>query len=96
VDFFEPPPRRPEPPQSKRYRTPEWSGPPVAPGVAALDLVLVNTGELAIFVSGPAPWSRDDPPSDGAVLVARGGSGGERRWEQRLWAWPLPPPGEEG
>jgi hypothetical protein len=161
VDFFEPPPRRPAPPQPPRYRRPEWSGPPenVAPGVAALDLVLVNTGELAIFVKGarvyptgfemtltllfreepgiedpigmrpfrharrglpegeipserlrfglrfsdgrkatnidgPAPWSRDDSRPDGAVLVARGGSGGERRWEQRLWAWPLPPPGE--
>lgn len=57
VDFFEPPPRRPEPPQPKRYRTPDWSGPPenVAPGVAALDLVLVNTGELAIFVPERPP-----------------------------------------
>jgi hypothetical protein len=161
VDFFEPPPRRPEPPQPPRYRRPDWSGPPenVAPGVAALDLVLVNTGELAVFVTGarvypagfemtltvlfrgetdvedpigmrafhrrrrgapedeiaperlrfglrfadgrkatnvggPPPWSPGEPPPDGAALTERGGSGGERRWDQRLWAWPLPPPGE--
>jgi len=162
VDFFEPPPRRPEPPQPQRYRQPEWLGPPdnVAPALAPLDLVLVNTGELAIFVTGarvyptgfemtltvlfreetdvedpigmrlfhrrgrrgaledqippeqlrfglrfadgrkatnvgePAAWSRGDGRPEGAVLLARGGSGGERRWDQRLWAWPLPPPGE--
>ncbi len=57
VDFFEPPPERLEPPQPPRYRRPEWSGPPenVALGVAALDLVLVNTGELAIFVPERPP-----------------------------------------
>jgi hypothetical protein len=161
VHFFEPPPRQPEPSQLTRYRQPEWSGPPenVAPALAALELVLVNTGELAVFVTGarvyptgfemtltalfrgetdvedpigmrafhrrrrgapddqippeqlrfglrfadgrkatnvgePAAWSRGEGRPEGAVLLARGGSGGERRWDQRLWAWPLPPPGE--
>jgi hypothetical protein len=161
VDFFEPPLRRPERPQPPRYRQPEWRGPPenVAPALAPLDLVLVNTGELAVFVTGalvyptgfemtltalfreetdvedpigmrqfrrhrrgagedeiapeqlrfglrfadgrkatnvggPVAWDQGEPPPDGALLVGRGGSGGERRWDQRLWAWPLPPPGE--
>lgn len=159
MDFFEPPPRRAEPPEPKRYRTPEWTGPPdnVAPAVAAVELVFVNTGEMALFVAGalvyptgfemtltvlfrdepeiedpigmrsfrrrrgagdgeippellrfglqfsdgrkatnvggPSPWNPGERP-DGPALTARGGSGGGRRWDQRLWAWPLPPPGE--
>ncbi len=108
MDFFEPPPRRPQPPQPPRYRQPEWRGPPenVAPALTPLDLVLVNTGEQLRFglrfadgrkatnVGGPVAWDAGEPPADGALLVGRGGSGGERRWDQRLWAWPLPPAGE--
>jgi hypothetical protein len=52
VEFFEPPPRPPRPHKPPR-RTPEWFAPPdnVAPGVAALELMLVNTGEFAMYVS---------------------------------------------
>ena len=40
------------------------------------------------FVS---PGEEPDPASP--VLVPRGGGGGEARWEQRCWVWPLPPAG---
>ena len=41
MDFFEPPPRQPEPPQLTRYRQPEWSGPPenVAPALVMIWLI---------------------------------------------------------
>jgi len=32
------------------------------------------------------------PPTD-PVLVQRGGGGGGKTWDQRMWLWPLPPPG---
>jgi hypothetical protein len=53
MEFFEPPPKQPDRPEPKRYRKPEWRGPSenFSPGVAALELVLVNTGEVAVFVS---------------------------------------------
>ncbi|HTA34213.1 MAG TPA: hypothetical protein VK721_12390, partial [Solirubrobacteraceae bacterium] len=51
-------------------------------------------GRKATNVGGLAPGGRGEARPDGAVLVARGGSGGEKRWDQRLWVWPLPPPGE--
>jgi hypothetical protein len=37
-------------------------------------------------------WAHTDEPS-GAVLMQRGGSGGENSWDMRFWLWPLPPPG---
>ncbi|MCW3020324.1 MAG: hypothetical protein JWN10_2632, partial [Solirubrobacterales bacterium] len=156
MDFFEPPPKRDLPPEPRRYRTPEWMGPRenVAPAVAPLELVLVNTGEVAVFVTGALVYANgfemtltalfkeeselhdpigmrshrfrrgapdgeippemlrfgiqfsdgrkatnvDGPPlvgtdarPDGPLLTSRGGSGGGQRWNQRLWAWPLPP-----
>ncbi len=159
MDFFEPPPRRPKPPEPRRYRHPEWTGAAenVAPAVASVELVLVNTGEVAVFVTGALVYpngfemtltalSRDEselhdligmrphrfrrgavedelPPEmlrfgiqfsdgrkaintgwpppfddelrpDGPLLMPRGGGGGGRRWDQRMWAWPLPPSGE--
>ena len=35
----------------------------------------------------------DPPPVPDLVLVPRGGGGGGRSYDQRYWAWPLPPPG---
>lgn len=51
MSFFEPPP--PEPPPPRRYRKPAWIGPPenVVPGIATLELVLVNTGRVAVWVA---------------------------------------------
>jgi hypothetical protein len=159
VDFFEPPPKRDQPPEPRRYRTPEWTGPPenVAPAVAPVELVLVNTGEVAVFVTGALVyptgyevtltallkeesaiedqiWMRPhrlrrgaadgeiapemlrfgiqfsdgrkatnvggtsplgaDARPNAPLLTSRGGGGGGQRWDQRMWAWPLPTPGE--
>jgi len=33
-----------------------------------------------------------EPPS-GAVMMPMGGGGGGQSWSQRMWVWPLPPPG---
>jgi hypothetical protein len=51
--FFEQVPDVPQPEPPVHYRLPEWLGPPehVAPGVVPLELVLVNTGEIAVYVS---------------------------------------------
>lgn len=35
-----------------------------------------------------------EPPPDGPLLSARGGSGNRQAWAQQYWLWPLPPPGE--
>jgi hypothetical protein len=34
-----------------------------------------------------------DEPPEGPVLSPRGGGGGEGRWQQEFWVWPLPPEG---
>ncbi|GIJ43323.1 hypothetical protein Val02_02090 [Virgisporangium aliadipatigenens] len=34
-----------------------------------------------------------DPDEEGPRLLPQGGSGGQRRHEQRYWVWPLPPSG---
>jgi len=53
VSFFDhpppPPPREPE-----RFRPPPWFGPPanVLPGAATFALLLANTGEVAVAVTG--------------------------------------------
>ena len=51
MSFFEPPPPPPEPPHATTP-TPEWLRPPenVVPAAFPLDLVLVRTDELALFV----------------------------------------------
>ncbi len=38
----------------------------------------------------PAPGQRPDPP---VLHPGGGGGGGGGQWHQRLWVWPLPPPG---
>ncbi len=41
-------------------------------------------------------WERLRPPGEpprGPVLTMLGGGGDDRRWDQRYWVWPLPPPG---
>lgn len=50
MSFFEPPPPPPEPPPGPP--PPEWVGPPdnVLPGAFLLDLLVVRTDELALFV----------------------------------------------
>jgi Clp amino terminal domain, pathogenicity island component len=52
LGFFESSPIPPDPPAARRYRTPEWMGPPenVVPGVAALELLLVNLERHAVWI----------------------------------------------
>lgn len=38
------------------------------------------------------PGEPDEPP-EGPVLFPRGGGGGDGRWTQGFWVWPLPPAG---
>jgi hypothetical protein len=38
------------------------------------------------------PGEPDEPP-EGPVLFPRGGGGGDGRWQQGFWVWPLPPEG---
>lgn len=38
------------------------------------------------------PGEPDEPP-EGPVLFPRGGGGGDGRWRQEFWVWPLPPEG---
>jgi hypothetical protein len=38
-------------------------------------------------------WQGRDERPDGPVIRTRGGQGGDGEWLQRLWFWPLPPPG---
>lgn len=40
----------------------------------------------------PMPGEPDEPP-EGPVLFPRGGGGGDGRWSQGFWVWPLPPEG---
>lgn len=39
------------------------------------------------------PGPRSEQAREGAVLVQRGGSGGDGQWRQDYWGWPLPPTG---
>jgi hypothetical protein len=41
---------------------------------------------------GARGWSHDREP-DAPILTFRGGGGGDRSWDMRIWLWPLPPPG---
>jgi len=45
-----------------------------------------NTASLAMR---PPSRAQPDPPA----MQVRGGGGGGSTWHQRLWVWPLPPPG---
>jgi hypothetical protein len=51
VEFFEAPKRPPSPPL-RRHARPDWFGPPenIAPGVLPLELVLANTGDVAVYL----------------------------------------------
>jgi hypothetical protein len=53
IGLFESPPFPPVPPAPQPYRMPEWTGPPehVVPGVVALELLLVNMGRHAVWIS---------------------------------------------
>jgi hypothetical protein len=51
-----------------------------------------SDGRKATNIGGPPHFKAARP--DGPTLTPCGGSGGGRRWDQRLWAWPLPPAGE--
>jgi hypothetical protein len=56
-DFFEPPPRPPEP-APQRYRMPPWLGPPsgTLPAVVPLDRVLASTDRVAVCVTSLAAY----------------------------------------
>jgi hypothetical protein len=48
------------------------------------------------LADGRKAFADGGPPhrdGEGPLLVSRGGGGSDRRWESRLWLWPLPPPG---
>jgi hypothetical protein len=49
-------------------------------------------GRRAVLGGPPAAPGAADPAS-GAVLTTAGGGGSDRRWEWRMWLWPLPPGG---
>jgi hypothetical protein len=70
MSFFDPPPPEPSPPAVVRYRQPDWSGPAenFVAGVAALELVLVNTGRTAVWIAAVEAYP------NGAILnvVLRG------------------------
>jgi hypothetical protein len=53
MEFFEPPPARPQPPRRERNRTPPWLGAPkgVLPGIVPLELVLARTSQVAVCVT---------------------------------------------
>jgi hypothetical protein len=53
MEFFDPPPPPPPPPQQpRRYRMPEWLGPPenLVPGVVAVELLLVGTDRVCVWL----------------------------------------------
>jgi hypothetical protein len=58
--------------------------------------VQFSDGTKATNVGGigprPAPGIDMEPPQ--AVMMPMGGGGGGHSWRQRLWVWPLPPPGQ--
>jgi hypothetical protein len=37
---------------------------------------------------------RSPMPGDTGGIWPQGGGGGDQLWQQELWVWPLPPPGE--
>jgi hypothetical protein len=39
-------------------------------------------------------WEAREEPPKGPVIQMNGGQGGDGEWQQRLWFWPLPPPGQ--
>ena len=43
--------------------------------------------------SFPGPDAPAGASADRPVLLPQGGGGDGRRWDQRYWVWPLPPPG---
>lgn len=57
--------------------------------------VQFSDGTKATNVGGmghrPPPGTDEEPPR--AVMMPMGGGGGGHSWRQRLWIWPLPPPG---
>lgn len=145
MSFFEPIPEREPERDYPEYRQPAWSGAPdnEVPVTVPLDVTVVRTDDLAVFVSEARVVStgamlglsmrrrgRKREPRSGwffldasgderdarfgvafadgrrttldaalasespeIVLAGGGGGGGGRRWDLRLWLWPIPPEG---
>jgi hypothetical protein len=149
TSFFDGAPEPPAAPEPVEQRQPPWAemAPNVLPVSVALDVVLVRTGDWAVWLGAASATAdgvaftltvqgRDEdlepeamhpfharrgdgtlrfgvgfadgrraiagafgmawPTGDAATeisLAARGGSGGQRRWSQSYWLWPLPPEG---
>ncbi|HJQ73889.1 MAG TPA: hypothetical protein VJ814_03310, partial [Gaiellaceae bacterium] len=58
--------------------------------------VQFSDGRKATNVDGRMPFGmpgEPDEPPEGPVLFPRGGGGGDGRWQQGFWVWPLPPAG---
>lgn len=57
VNFFEPPPRPPEPPQ-QRWRQPVWLGPPdnAMGGVVALELLAAHSEKAAVWIEAATAY----------------------------------------
>jgi hypothetical protein len=70
------------------FRRPEWTGPPenVLPGVLGAPLVLVNTGAVAIAVTGLAAW-----PAGALITVAlrRRALAGDEELDPFAWHHPV-------
>lgn len=68
-----------------------------APSGELLLLGLELTDGRRASSAGPAAWAPppgdQDDADDALVLVSGGGGGGGRRYDQRYWVAPLPPPG---
>jgi hypothetical protein len=50
-------------------------------------------GTKATNLADRTAWQRDEAPT-APVLRSGGGHGGGGEWSQRMWVWPLPPPGK--
>ena len=63
----------------------------IPPEVLRLGIEFAD-GSKATNLRGPFAHEPDDD-GRGPMLTQRGGHGGEGRWTQEFWVWPLPPPG---
>ncbi len=76
----------------RQMRRATWPDGEIPPDVLRFGLHFAD-GSKATNVGGRDPWDADGKP-EGPILFERGGGGGGTRYDQRFWAWPLPPAGE--
>jgi hypothetical protein len=79
-------------PRRRRRRTPEEG---LDPELLRLGIQF-SDGRKATNIESRMPFpmaGEPDEPPEGPVLFPRGGGGGDGRWSQGFWVWPLPPEG---